>query len=327
MGFKKYSTFNMNYNVFGDNFIVYKFEEENDKNIYYLKSKVIKTKCPCCGMETDKLHATCKRTIQYIPIHLKPTYINVNLYKFECLNEECNCKVFRQELDYCGKRQKFSSELKCFIFAISLFLSDETASKILKLIGINVSNDTIRRLYQNITIEDDVDVEEIGVDDVAIKKGMKYATIIYDMKDHHLLALLDGRDGKTFKEWLKSHKKIKKIARDRANAYASAINEILPDSIQIADRFHLFQNLIDRFKEIFKNEIPENIYILNNKLLDKKPKDIYVKKKVDNKVLQQLNYDDTVPIDEHNNIIMFNDKGTSFSLIKKNKESRKKKLN
>lgn len=327
MGFKKYSTFNMNNNVFGDNFIVYKFEEENDKNIYYLKSKVIKTKCPCCGMETDKLHATCKRTIQYIPIHLKPTYINVNLYKFECLNEECNCKVFRQELDYCGKRQKFSSELKCFIFAISLFLSDETASKILKLIGINVSNDTIRRLYQNITIEDDVDVEEIGVDDVAIKKGMKYATIIYDMKDHHLLALLDGRDGKTFKEWLKSHKKIKKIARDRANAYASAINEILPDSIQIADRFHLFQNLIDRFKEIFKNEIPENIYILNNKLLDKKPKDIYVKKKVDNKVLQQLNYDDTVPIDEHNNIIMFNDKGTSFSLIKKNKESRKKKLN
>lgn len=327
MGFKKYSTFNMNNNVFGDNFIVYKFEEENDKNIYYLKSKVIKTKCPCCGMETDKLHATCKRTIQYIPIHLKPTYINVNLYKFECLNEECNCKVFRQKLDYCGKRQKFSSELKCFIFAISLFLSDETASKILKLIGINVSNDTIRRLYQNITIEDDVDVEEIGVDDVAIKKGMKYATIIYDMKDHHLLALLDGRDGKTFKEWLKSHKKIKKIARDRANAYASAINEILPDSIQIADRFHLFQNLIDRFKEIFKNEIPENIYILNNKLLDKKPKDIYVKKKVDNKVLQQLNYDDTVPIDEHNNIIMFNDKGTSFSLIKKNKESRKKKLN
>lgn len=327
MGFKKYSTFNMNNNVFGDNFIVYKFEEENDKNIYYLKSKVIKTKCPCCGMETDKLHATCKRTIQYIPIHLKPTYINVNLYKFECLNEECNCKVFRQELDYCGKRQKFSSELKCFIFAISLFLSDETASKILKLIGINVSNDTIRRLYQNITIEDDVDVEEIGVDDVAIKKGMKYATIIYDMKDHHLLALLDGRDGKTFKEWLKSHKKIKKIARDRANAYAGAINEILPDSIQIADRFHLFQNLIDRFKEIFKNEIPENIYILNNKLLDKKPKDIYVKKKVDNKVLQQLNYDDTFPIDEHNNIIMFNDKGTSFSLIKKNKESRKKKLN
>lgn len=325
MGFKKYNTFNINDNVFGDNFIVYKFKQENEKNIYYLKSKLIKAKCPFCGMESDKLHATCERTIQYIPIHLKPTYINVNLYKFECLNENCECKVFRQELDYCGPRQKFSSELKCFIFAISLFLSDETASKILKLIGINVSNDTIRRLYQNITIEDDLDVEEIGVDDVAIRKGIKYATVIYDMKDHHLLALLDGRDGASFKEWLKSHKKIKKIARDRANAYASAINEILPDCVQIADRFHLFQNLIDRFKEIFKNEIPENIYILNDKILDKKPKDIYVKKEIDYKILEKLSYDDLPPTDKKGNIIKYNDKGTSFDGIKKNKENRKKK--
>lgn len=29
MGFKKYNTFNINDNVFGDNFIVYKFKEEN----------------------------------------------------------------------------------------------------------------------------------------------------------------------------------------------------------------------------------------------------------------------------------------------------------
>ncbi len=317
----------MNTNLFGDNFIVYKFEEEKDKNKYFLKSKTIKAKCPCCGMESDKLHATCERTIQYIPIHLKPTYINVNLYKFECLNENCECKVFRQDLDYCGPRQKFSAELKCFIFAISLFLSDETASKILKLVGINVSNDTIRRLYQNITIEDDFDVEEIGVDDVAIRKGIKYATVIYDMKDHHLLALLDGRDGAAFKEWLKSHKKIKKIARDRASVYANAINEILPDCVQIADRFHLFQNLIDRFKEIFKNEIPENIYILNNEILDKKPKDIYVEKKADTKVLEQLDYDDLPPIDEEGKIIKFNDKGTSFDVIEKSKQNRKKKSN
>lgn len=327
MGFKTYNTFNMNANVFGDNFTVYKCEENNDKCVYYLKSKSIKGICPYCGKESNKLHATCERTIQYIPIHLKPTYINVNLYKFECLNENCNCKVFRQEIDYCGPKQKFSSELKCFIFAISLFLSDETASKILKLVGINVSNDTIRRLYQNITIEDNVNVEEIGVDDVAIKKGIKYATAIYDMKDHHLIALLDGRDGATLKEWLKTHKKIKKIARDRATAYATAINEVLPDCVQIADRFHLFQNLIDRFKEIFKVEIPENIYILNDEILDKKPKDIYVEKEIDNKILEQLSYDDLPPIDKNGNIIKYNDKGTSFDGIKKNKESRKKKLN
>lgn len=329
MGFKKYKIFNVNDNIFGDDFKAYNFEELEDKSIYYLKSKITSCSCPQCGKVSNSLHATCTRTIQFVPIHLKPTYINVNFYKFDCLNEECPIKVFRQSIKWCGSKQKFTYELKCLIFAISLFLSDETTSKILKLIGINVSNDTVRRLYQNIEIKDDIDVEEIGLDDVSIRKGMKYATVIYDMQDHHMLALLDGRDGQTLKEWLKKHQKIKKIARDRATAYANAISEVLPEAIQIADRFHLSQNLVDRFKEIFKNEIPESIYILDGKILDEKPKPMFAKIIIEQQALNQLNYDDTPPVDENGNIIEFNDKSSQSNSIEHQKqaENRKKKSN
>lgn len=329
MGFKKYDVINVNTNLFGENYKVYKFEELEDRNIYYLKSKSITCACPSCGTISNKFHATCTRTIQFVPIHLKPTYINVNFYKFDCLNEKCPIKVFREDIGYCGPKQKFSYELKCLMFALSLFLSDETTSKILKLIGINVSNDTIRRLYQNIEIKDDVDIEEIGLDDVSIRRGMKYATIIYDMKDHHLLALLEGRDGQTLKEWLKNHRKIKKIARDRATAYANAINEVLPDAIQIADRFHLFQNLVDRFKEILKKEIPDNIYILDGKLFDKKPENVFVKATVQKEILDKLDYDDTPPTDEEGNIIKFNDRSSDPKSKKHllQTENRKKKSN
>ncbi|MFR8540858.1 MAG: transposase [Enterocloster sp.] len=34
------------------------------------------------------------------------------------------------------------------------------------------------------------------------------------------------------------HNKVRLVARDRANAYASAISEILPDCVQVADQFH-----------------------------------------------------------------------------------------
>ena len=109
----------------------------------------------------------------------------------------------------------------------------------LSLLGVQISNDTIQRLYDRIEFIDNPDVEEIGVDDVAIRKGQTYATAIYDLRDHHLIALLDGRDGEPLKEWLKSHNKVRLVARDRASAYASAINEILPDCMQVAARFHL----------------------------------------------------------------------------------------
>ena len=53
------------------------------------------------------------------------------------------------------------------------------------------------------------------------------------MNDHHLLALLEGRDAENLKEWLNNHNKIKIVARDRASSYAAAISEILPNCIVI----------------------------------------------------------------------------------------------
>lgn len=62
-------------------------------------------------------------------------------------------------------------------------------------------------------------------------------------------------------EWLKSHQKIRLVARDRASAYATAINAVLPDCVQVADRFHLLQNLLEYLKDIFKAEMSSSIYI------------------------------------------------------------------
>ncbi len=127
-------------------------------------------------------------------------------------------------------------------------------------------------MYDRIEFIDNPDVEAIGVDDVAIRKGQTYATAIYDLKDHHLIALLDGRDGIPLKEWLKSHTKVRLVARDRANAYASAINEILPECIQVADKFHLLQNLLGYMKNIFKEEMPPAYIFKTEKYLKKHQK-------------------------------------------------------
>ena len=197
-----------------------------------------------------------------------------------------------------------SDDLICTILGISAFLSNEGASKVLKHLGIKASNDTIKRLCDNIIIEDNVNVEAIGVDDVAIRKGQTYATAIYDMNDHHLIALLDGRDGKTFKEWLKGHSKITKITRDRASNLASAINEVLPNCVQIADRFHLLQNLLEYLKEIFKNELPKEIVIQDGKVVDE-PKKVMGLATIDQEILEKLNYDNTAPIDENGKVIDF----------------------
>lgn len=81
---------------------------------------------------------------------------------------------------------------------------------------------------------------------------MKYATAIYDLKTHRLIALLKETDSKTLEDWLNNHKKVKLVAKDRASVYASAINKVLPECVQVADKYHLLENLLEKLKDIFK---------------------------------------------------------------------------
>lgn len=248
----KYKELNINEKLFGKNYLIYDWLESDEEIHIYLKAKSHIVTCPKCKKMSSSFHATYIRKIQMVPIHLKTTYLHVTAYKYKCLNSACETKVIMENLDFAAASQVRTTELNSLILAVSIFLSNEGASKILSLIGVKISNDTIKRIYDKIIIEDEPDVEAVGIEDVAIKKGNTYATAIYDLNDHHLIALLDGRDAQTLKNWLKSHKKIKLVARDRASAYAKAINEILPECTQVADRFHLLQNLIQRIRDIFK---------------------------------------------------------------------------
>lgn len=286
----KYSP--ISFNLWGDNFFVHKWSLSLTQCDIFLKARSHSCVCPRCGTESHHLHSTYVRTLQEIPFFSVPTQLHVNLYKYYCDNPDCSTRVFAEKLPFADVQQVKTKALKTLILAVSVYVSNEGASCILAQMGVLVSNDTIGRMYKNIDFIDNPDVEAIGIDDVAIRKGQKYATAIYDMSDHHLIALLDGRDSQVVKEWLKSHTKIKIVARDRATAYASAIQAVLPDCIQVADRFHLLQNLLKELKTIFYESIPQKVFIKDNKVLKENPLELPLEE-----VVKSFTYDNTSPVD------------------------------
>jgi transposase len=52
------------------------------------------------------------------------------------------------------------------------------------------------------------------------------------------------------------------VTRDRASAYAKAVEEVLPDCMQIADRFHIHQNLMDAVNKVLGREVPSTTAIM-----------------------------------------------------------------
>lgn len=86
--------------------------------------------------------------------------------------------------------------------------------------------------------------------------------------------------------------------------YASRVLA-LPECVQIADRFHLLQNLIDRRKEVFKDELSPEIFIRNGEVLNLIPEKMAAIKISNDKKPKSYHYDDTPPVDGNGNEVVF----------------------
>ncbi len=226
-----------------------------------IKSQTHTCACPLCGQISHRYHSTYVRSIQDLPILGKQTRLKITAYRYYCENDKCEQKVFAEELGgFAGSYRRMTERLEALVSAVALNTSCEGASMICKQMGIAISGDTlIKILLRNAEKVTPVCVSLVGVDDWAYRKGHTYGTIICDGATHKPVALVDGRDGRELKEWLKENKHIKMVTRDRAGTYAKAITEVLPDCIQIADRFHLFQNLADAVRKAVTSITPSRI--------------------------------------------------------------------
>jgi len=119
------------------------------------------------------------------------------------------------------------------------------AERLMQRFGISVSDDTILRHLKQ-AVKDcgaQPPPRVIGIDDWAWRKGQSYGTILVDLERGTVLDVLEARSASSAAAWLDQHPSVQIVSRDRCGLYAEAVRRGAPQARQVADRFHLIQNL------------------------------------------------------------------------------------
>ena len=129
---------------------------------------------------------------------------------------------------------------------IAYALGGRPGERLSARLSLPVSDDTLlRRIKQRAKSHlPDTPIPVVGVDDWAWRKGYgRYGTILVDLKRRKVADLLPECSAVALEKWLRQHQKIKIISRDRQGSLAEGGRRGAPAAQQVADRFHLIQNL------------------------------------------------------------------------------------
>ncbi len=238
---------------------IYQIDETDDTIFIRMHSRSKSCTCHKCGTLLDKHHGSHHRTVQDLPILGKRVMLDMQIFDYECCSDTCKSFAATETFDgFLSYNSRMTDRLEDFACLLAIETSCEASARIMRSMNVKISGDTIIRLLLKRYSKQPSEIcgSIVGVDDFAFKKRQSYGTIIVDEITHRPVAVLEGRDGTTLKDWLKQNKHVTTVTRDRASAYAKAVEEILPDCMQIADRFHLHQNLMDAVNKVLGREIP-----------------------------------------------------------------------
>ena len=229
------------------------------------KGKLVR--CPCCRSR-DVLHrGVSKRWLRTVPVGFKPVWLVDEVPRIGC----ASCGLVRRiELRIAEPRRRHTKAFARFVLALTKAMTMLDVAMLLG-VGWDVVKDILKRhLHRRFGKPSLAGLEYIAIDEISVRKGHKYLTLVMDLRSGKVVFVGDGRGAdslRPFWERLKrSRARIRAVATDMSAAYIGSVLEHLPGVAVVLDHFHVVKLMNDRLTEVRR--------MLHRELQDKMGKNV-----------------------------------------------------
>ncbi|MBD2090484.1 ISL3 family transposase [Microcoleus sp. FACHB-1515] len=210
--------------------------------------------CPVCRHTSHQIHSHYQRTVSDLPWAKYRIVIALRVHKFFCRNQACERRIFTERLpELVAPGARRTQRLDEQLSEIALALGGAAGARLSRKLGCDVSRTTLLRLILQLPLPQLVTPKTLGVDDFSFRRRQTYGTLLVDLDQHRPIAILPGREAQTLASWLQQHPGVETLSRDRSKIYKRGMNEGAPGVTQVADRFHLMQNLASVLEQVLSS--------------------------------------------------------------------------
>lgn len=220
-------------------------------------------RCSKCGIPVEEIHDTTERRVRDLSIMEYDVWLLFPQSRLRCPR----CGPTLEEIPWLDRYQRMTKRLAEMIGRLAQVMPINEVAHHFRVSWDTVKQIDKRGLLKRLGSMAEADfsgVRRIAIDEFALRRGRRYATLVVDVDTRRVLWVSRGRDAAALSDFFealgtKGRSRIEAVAMDLARPFVKAVRSYCPHALIVYDLFHALarytKQVLDRVRMDEANKI------------------------------------------------------------------------